>query len=717
MLRRLLVPSGLKLGVLVGLLIFGLQLWGGSGGFLYQLELKAVDARQRFRGPRKPDPRVAILAIDDRSLDAYGQWPWPRNLVGELVTKAFAAGAKAVALDIVFSEPARCDPAEDEALAAALQPLPRVVLGYFFRLPGKEEAGRAARRSGGSEEQIHRSEINVAQGPQGGYQILEAAAVETNIDRIGMASPNLGFFTITPDADGVVRFYYSLLQYPEDHFYPSLAVKGLQQFLDGANVELSPYQRVLPRIRIGETLIHNDEEGRILLNFRGPGRTFPHLSAADLLAGTLDRAGIEGKLVFIGITETGVGDIRATPFDPATPGVEVHATAADNILRGEYLYRTFASDLWDGAVLLALCGLVGWLATRFVSPLHGLAVAAGVLLLFVSANYVAFTRFSLWLNLVTPVIGVVLSFTAASVYQNFFAEAKARLIRKTFQQVVSPVVVEEMLRNPDKIRLGGERRELTVLFSDIRGFTSISERLSPEAVLEVLNEYLTPMTRIIFEQQGTFDKYMGDGIMAIWNAPTAQPQHPLQACRAAFGMKEALVELNQRWGKTRRLPEVRIGVGINTGPMSVGYMGSEMIKSYTVLGDNVNLASRIEGLTKYYQIDIAVSDDTRARASGEFFFREMDRVRVVGKKEAVTVYQLVDRLDRLGARRKFYDLYHQALERYRARDFRGSMEGFQQAQALAPEDFTTTMYLNRARVYAVKPPDIDWDGVYELEGK
>jgi adenylate cyclase len=309
------------------------------------------------------------------------------------------------------------------------------------------------------------------------------------------------------------------------------------------------------------------------------------------------------------------------------------------------------------------------------------------------------------------------SLGSAVTYHNFFAEKKTRMIRATFKQVVSPVIVEEMLKDPDKVRLGGERRELTVLFSDIRGFTSISENLQPEIVLEVLNEYLTPMTDIVFKQKGTFDKYMGDAIMAIWNAPTDQPDHALLACRAALDMKTALVKLNQEWQRTRRLPPIKIGIGINTGPMSVGYMGSEMIKSYTVLGDNVNLGSRLEGLTKYYQTDLAVSGETTRRAGSEFCFRELDRVRVKGKSKAVTVFQLVDLEKNLGNRKVFYDAYQQAIERYKARDFRGAVEEFNKALALNPQDFPTQMYINRATVYAAKPPDIDWDGVVTLESK
>jgi adenylate cyclase len=703
-----------NLGLVIGLLLVAAQVFGGTTGFLYQLELKAVDARLRFRGPQPPDPRIAIIAIDARSIDAYGQWPWRRDLVGELVKRASDAGAAAIALDIVFSEPARSGPEEDEALARLLRQSRKVVLGFIFVLEGEELETRAS--GAGPVEAIQGAAINVAQGARGGFQIASAARVDPNIDVIAAACPNQGFFAISPDADGVVRFYYSLLEY-EGSYYPSLALKALQLYYD-EYLELRPYQRVLPRVLLGKQEIRNDEEGRILLNYRGKGReTFPTIPAADLLAGRVDPAALEGRIVFIGITEIGVSDIRATPLDPSTPGVEVHATAADNVLSGDYLHRTFASDLWDILILLVLCTGVGWLRSRLQSPLLGAAVIVALLAGFAVANYLAFTRLAVWMFVVGPVVGAVLSYTAAEVYQDFFAEEKARLIRKTFQQVVSPVVVQEMLRDPERVRLGGERKELTVLFSDIRGFTSLSEKLPPEVVLEILNEYLTPMTRVIFEQHGTFDKYIGDAIMAIWNAPLEQPDHPALACRAALGMREALGDINRRWQQTRRLPEVRIGVGINTGPMSVGYMGSEMIKSYTVLGDNVNLGSRLEGLTKHYQIDVAVSQYTWERVREEFYFRELDRVRVAGKKDAVTVFQLVDLHDRLGNRRAFYEQYRRALERYRARDFRAAIEGFQAALALHPADFTTQMYVSRSTVYAAKPPGIDWDGIFTLESK
>ena len=715
-LKKLLARFG---GPLIGLgfavLLIAIHLFGGNTGLLYQLELKAVDSRLRLRGPQEADPRVVIIAIDRDSIDAYGQWPWDRALVGELIEKASDMGAVTIALDIIFSEPARSGPEEDAALATHLRNSRNVVLGYFFVL--EAEAAETREITESSADSIQRAQINVAQGPRGGFQIAEAARVETNIDIIADTSPHFGFFNITPDADGVVRFYYSLLKY-ENYYYPSLAVKAVQRFYGGDYIELSPYQGVLPRISIGDNTIFNDEEGRILLNYRGAGReTFQTISAVDLLRGDVDPAALEGRLVFVGITETGVGDFRPTPMDAATPGVEVHATAADNMLTGRYLYRTFASLAVDYLILLVLCTGMGWVGRFFHNAVKWALVGVSLIIGFAVVAYYLFVLQSVWIFVVTPVIGLSLSMSSSFVYQNFFAEQQARLIRQTFKQVVSPVVVEEMLKDPDKVRLGGERRDLSVLFSDIRGFTSISEKLPPEVVLEILNEYLTPMTDIVFEQKGTFDKYMGDAIMAIWNAPSDQPDHAAMACRAALGMKSALVTLNQDWQKTRRLEAIKIGIGINSGPMSVGYMGSEMIKSYTVLGDNVNLGSRLEGLTKYYHTDIAVSGETTRRAGDGFCFRELDKVRVKGKKEAVTVYQLVDLQENLGNRKLFFDAYRQALERYKARDFRGAVEEFKKALALNPQDFTTQMYINRATVYAVKPPDIDWDGVTTMDSK
>jgi adenylate cyclase len=609
--------------------------------------------------------------------------------------------------DAIFSEPARCGEKEDEALAAAVARAGNVVLGFY--LTQIEPRGGAA--------PLLPSPVEVAVVPPGGFpEVPVYRGIETNIPVLGQASTLGGHFVIQPDSDGTVRHYPMVLAYG-GQLYPSLALRAVQVFLGKPPISVRPYEGNLPLARLGDLEIPTSEKGELWINFRGRfGRTFPYYPIADVLSGAVPADSFRNRLVFVGATETGIGDIRTSPFDTTVPGVEVHATVADNLLRGRFI-RDGAPETILGIlavlVLGPICGAAAGLTRR---PALGAIVTGAALLLYVVAAQGAFTSLSRHVYLFVPIVAGLLGYTAGAVWRNVFSEAKARQIRRTFQQYVSHSIVEEMLQDPDRVRLGGEKRDLTVLFSDIRGFTSLSEKLSPEQVVSLLNEYLTPMTRIILNNGGTLDKYMGDAIMAFFGAPVAQDDHPRRAVLAAIRMREELVSLNREWAR-RGLPAVHSGIGINTGAMAVGNMGSTMIFDYTVIGDHVNLGSRLEGLTKTYGVEIVVSEHTEARVRDSFRLREIDRVRVKGKDEPVRIFELMGAAEDPAAVPGFLDAFAAGIAAYREGRLDRARERFGAARAARPDDPPTLLYLARLEHLRESPPTGDWDGVTDFAEK
>ena len=552
--------------------------------------------------------------------------------------------------------------------------------------------------------------------PPGGFTAIDDyPGVETNIDLLSAATPFAGHFVIRPDVDGTVRRYSLLLRHAGE-YYPSLALRAASVVLGGEAISLHPYGGSIPAVRLGGRDVPASERGELLINYRGPyGRTFPYVPAVDVLESKAGAAELlRDRLVFIGATETGIGDIRTMPFDLTVPGVEMHATVADNLIHDRYV-RSSAAQTIEGILAMFLLGpIAGLIAGRARRPLAGAAAAAGLGLAWCAVAQSAFSFASIHLPLVLPLAAGALGYAAETVHRTVFLEAKSRQIRKTFQQFVSPAIVEEMLRDPDRVKLGGERRELTVLFSDIRGFTTASEKLPPEKVVGLLNEYLTPMTRIVIDAGGTIDKYMGDAIMAFFGAPVSLADHASRAAASALAMRARLVELNAGLA-ARGFDPIGIGIGINTGVMSVGNMGSDMIFDYTVIGDAVNLGSRIEGLNKYYGTDILVSGFTAAALPPEFVLREIDRVRVKGKNEPVAVFEIVGReADRPS---QFLDAWSAALAAYRSRDFEGALGRFELCLAMKPGDGPARVYIERSRELQASPPVADWDAVHTAESK
>jgi adenylate cyclase len=450
------------------------------------------------------------------------------------------------------------------------------------------------------------------------------------------------------------------------------------------------------------------------LDYYGRYLSFPTWSAADVMGGAIPPERMRGRIALVGTTAAGTWDGRVTPFDDIGPGVITHATFVENALHGRLLRRTPAVLLLEVGLMAALAAGLAWLFSRVRSALAAPA-AALALAGWVALAAAAYLRLHVILALGLPLLQIAAMFVAATSWRFVAEEREKRRTRETFSRFLAPAVVADLLGHEGALRLGGEKRDLTVLFADIRGFTSISERLDPRLLIELLNQYLTPMTDIIVQDhRGTLDKYMGDAIMAFWGAPQEQSDHPLRACRAALAMIARLGELRAGW-RERGLPEIDIGVGINTGPMSVGFVGSQdRFYNYTVLGDAVNLASRLEGINREYGTRILVSHSTWERVQGEVVARELDAVRVKGKREPVVIHELLGLGRPARDQAAFLSEFEWGLSAYKGQRWEEAMAHFRSAIALAGPDACAQMYLARCEAMRQNPPGPGWDGVYEL---
>lgn len=694
-------------------------------GLLAPVEGVVVDTFTRLRGPRPADSRVVACLIDAASVDRYGRWPWPRTILAELVERLDAAGAAVIAFDVVLSEPSRHDGmadlrSEDEALARALERSGNVVLSFFWR----EEPREAPRGTAGGDPRFRGDPANVASaafnvvtGTIDSFPALPAYPdVEPNLDLFAAAAASQGYTTNERES-GISRRQGLAAHYAGD-FYPALPLRAVQRLI-GGNLELSRDSRGLPRVRLGDREVEVDEGGRLWVSYPGPDESFRTYPVHRVLEGALAAGELEGAIVFVGASEVGIGDVTATPFGTEIPGVLVHAAVADNLLRRSFLREAGTPRFLSVLAFLLLGPLVAFLVAAIERHLVGSLVAIALVLAWPAVAFLAFLRLGWHLEVVGPMAAGVLALVASLRYQVGTVDARARQIRRTFERFVSQGIVEEMLRHPERVKLGGERRELTVLFSDIRGFTSISERMSSEELVQVLNQYFTPMTRLVLEEGGTLDKYMGDALMAFFGAPVVQPDHAVKACRAALAMTAKLVELNAGWRAAGKLPEgaeVGIGIGLNSGEMSVGNMGSEDVFDYTVIGDNVNLGSRIEGLNKMYGTQVLVSGATVAAAGEDrFLFRELDRVRVKGKTEPVAIYELMAERPAPSDAEARARRFARALALYRDRRFEDADAAF--AALAAAGDGPAAALGTRAHRLAREGAPADWQPVETLTSK
>lgn len=742
--------------------------------FVSRLELNSLDTRFQFRGRAHPDPRIIIVDIDQRSQEILGHWPFPRNVFARMLDNLRTDGASVVAFDITFSKPddtlaplralrdrlaapktraptsnevlTTIDNLEktynyDQQFADSIERFGRIVLGNYFLYTQADLEGvspqslkhyadlisffpypqvRALKSAGGpaSYSRLIRD--------YGAFDLIPKGA-EANEDLFtgALASDRAGsgFFNVMPDPDGVVRRALLAIPYGMDSnfanwdFYASMDVQALRLFLD-----LSDQQTVLDygpngivALEFGSyATVHPDPIGRLMINYSGPSHTYPYVSIADVASKNFPPGTFKGKLALVGASATGIGDLRTTPFGGLDfPGVEIHANVIDNVLNRHFLYHGAAQVLAD-LFFIFLFGIPLGLWLALAQPRW---LFAGLLLLipFAALVYWAFLH-SWWLNFIVPSLFTLIpNVGLVGLYRVFVEEHEKRRVRGAFQQYVSPEVIRRVLDDPRLVE--PRKTNITVMFSDVRGFTTLSEALDAQDLAALLNNYLTAMTQVVFANQGTLDKYIGDAVMAFWGAPFEQADQADHAANAALEMMARLSYLRDEW-KQRGQPLVDIGIGINTGVASVGNMGSQLRYGYTALGDSVNLASRLEGLNKEYSTHILLSESTYiALRDASFLVRELDLIRVKGKLLPVTIYELIGWREAAGDLTELAEIFTEGHEAYKLREWTEAKRRFENALLRWPDDGPARVFLARCEEYMTEEPPADWEGIYVMKHK
>ena len=538
---------------------------------------------------------------------------------------------------------------------------------------------------------------------------------------LAQAAHGLGYINLTPDIDGTTRRLPLLAQVGNQTFM-HIATSVARDILTADQATLRHRE-----LRLGAVAIPLTTEQEMVIDWNGTleNRVYPVYpigavlrSFTDMQGGKkplLDPALFRDKIVFVATTAAGTYDLRVTPLSAFAPGVLIHMSALDNILRHRHL-QPASWWIFAASTLILTLG-TAWAFMLIPSQRVKPVAIGGLAIAYYGLAIHAFTSHGLWLDLAIPEGALAVSFAAAATVEYLTEGKQRRQLRTVFDKYMAAEVVDEIMRNPEAIRLGGEKKELSILFSDIAGFTSISERLDPETLVELLNKYLSAMTDIILQHRGNVNKYLGDGIMAIFGAPRGDPNHASLACFAALDSQAELVKRREQW-KAEGQPEISARIGINSGWLVVGNMGSQARMEYTVMGDTVNLASRLEGANKYYDTLILLGPRTYELAAQDIEAREIDRMRVKGKKEPVVVFELLARKGGLSVEQhRVVETYVEGLEAYKRRDFKAATTQFQAALALDPSDGPSRVYLERAKEYFMAPPPADWDGVYELKSK
>jgi adenylate cyclase len=697
-------------------IIISIILYSMSPSFLNLLELKAYDLRFQWRGTQKPGSEIVIVKIDEESIRAIGRWPWSREHWANLIDALTESGAKVIGIDAIFAE--KESTAADNRLAEAIGASGSVVLGYFFVTSEEEREEFEEASSMEDANRVAPQALPFTLGSQKIKEIplTEALYMRSNIAMISEKAKELGFFNVDLAAkgniDGTVRWVPLVMKF-QNKIYPSLALQALREYRGGPQpplLKVADYG--VEGIQLGETFIPTGEQGGFLANYRGGRSSFPSYSFSKVISGEVPKENFKDKIILVGATATGIYDARVTPFDTGLPGVEIHATVVDNILHRDFILQPYWIWAIDISAIILMAFIPGLLIPR-LSPQRGAPISVGLLFTYMVANWYFLVNQRVWMNLVYPLVAFFGVFLAVTIYQYVTEEREKRKIRHAFQFFVSPSVVNEILKNPGKLQLGGERKVLTVLFSDIRDFTYLSENLSPETLTKLLNLYLTPMSEIVFKHQGTLDKYMGDAIMAIFGAPLEQKDHAEKACHTALDMVEALKEFQRKW-EIDGIPEISMGVGINSGPMSVGNMGSDMLFDYTVVGDNVNLGSRLEKLNREYGTNIIISEFTHRHIEDTFICRELDIVKVRGRKEPVRIYELLGREEPFPQWSAFKVLFEKGLMTYRSQQWGEGIEAFEKALKIKPDDGPAKLYLRRCTFLQKKGPSPKWNGVFQM---
>jgi len=727
---------GIAAGILCAILFFS--------GLLETMELKTLDFRFRSLAKRlSPDRNIVIVTIDQNSIDYLRHkmgivWQWPRDIYGYVIDYLSVSGAKAILLDFVFSDPdinrAEFETGEtDLILGKSIGNAGNVTTSMYFthgkKSPFSDQNTEAI-------DLLPRFSLDVS----GSDRILieEYTDAVPPIPPILRNSTSLGAANIYPDPDGIVR-KSRLFHGFKGQIYPNSSLALVLDIIGSRSLKISEGDI----FHLGDTTIPLNERGEVYINWYGrggpkkgsttyEGNTYTYYPISDVLLSALrTRDGLDpiippglfsDRIVLIGTTASMLFDLKPTPFTEegeAYPGVEIVATLLNNLIDGTTMSRV---NRWTTVALVFLFALITAFSGSLIKSVpRSLFVTVLIMGIAYSLTAGAFYR-NRFLDIVPIEAGVLVSFIGITL-ANYLTEGREkRWLKKAFTQYMSPTIIQEIIDHPDKLKLGGEKRDISILFSDIRGFTSMSEKLEPEQITNILNQYFTPMTEIVFRNNGTLDKYIGDAIMAFFGAPLPMDDHPVHACTAALEMLKVLKTVKERW-KTGDVPDfiqhMNIGIGINSGHVSVGNMGSESRFDYTVIGDNVNLSSRLEGINKAYGTNIIVSHNTYVRTKDVFIYRELDNIKVVGKRIPIRIYELLRKRD--GSTEEETLLgnicrFEEGLSLYRQRKWDDAFSIFNDLYKIQNDPVAETFMKRCLRLKEMPIPD-DWDGVYERRAK
>lgn len=699
-------------------------------------EYKIKDLMFKARGEIKGNENIIIIDIDEKSLKELGQWPWSRDKVAHLLQNLSEYGVGIVGLDVVFAEPDNSSPKKvfqkmglksddvidyDDVLGDTIAQTPTIV-GYVFALNDDGIAPEGRPKS---------SAVIIEQNkPENSYLIKPHRAI-LNVSQIQKNAYSNGYFNTVPDSDGIVRSIPLVMEY-NGVIYPSLSLEMMRLVLEQTKITLQYDERGISQILLGELAIPTDFYGRMLVNYRGPQNSYRYISASDIYYKRVDALHVEGKIALLGTSAAGLLDLRSTPFDSVYAGVEVHANALDNILNKEFISK----PIWAVGVDLLSIGLI--VLITFALLLVPSALASFAILVVLNASvigthYYLMVYEGILLNTILVLFALNVLFVLGQAI-NYFLEIKQKeMIKGKFASKVSPAVMNDILSSEGDV-LEGKEREITVFFSDVRNFTNISEAMgNPKKLIALMNTYMDPMTEIIIKSGGTVDKFIGDAIMAYWNAPTDVENHADKAVSASLEQLHRLKELNASirqnpefesvvtMADKKGVPVIDIGIGLNTGVAIVGEMGSSGRSDYTVIGDPINLGSRLESLCKYYNSKLNISHFTKAQLKGEYILRFLDLVTVKGKSEPVEIWQVHDFLDAPdlldGVSKEILleelEEYHRAIALYKNASFKEALLLFEALNALPTKTNQAiyALYCERCEHYIEYPPT-EFNGVF-----
>ena len=726
---------------------------------LHRLEMLFQDAHFQVRGPLKAGPEVVIAAIDEKSIDELGRWPWPRTTMAQIIEKLTEHDVKVIGFDVVFSSADESSgkqsliqikeqlktkiPNEplvnsvlnplieksdnDAQFAAALRQSRRSVLGYYFHFKPDGLEHLSDKMKHGYLQNIKSTQFNgfiksSSEIDLSAMDFRTGYAVESSIPILSKNSRSGGYLNFDTEKDGTLRKLPLIVKYRDtetrkDYFFPPLSMRILERYLEGSLLvrvgEFGAEKVILDAREPIDIPINN--KGELLVNFLGGGETFPHVSISDLLHDRNDAipsGTLKDKIVIIGATATALGDIKVTPFDPVYPGVKIQATIINNVLHNQFLSKPDWIILFD-LIYLTLLGVSLTLIYFRMKPVSGVVTFAVVAAAQFGLSHWFFSQQGFWITDVFPMAENIFLFASLTIYGYLTEKKERHFIENTFGKYMSPKVIDKLLEDPSGLNLGGEEKELTAFFTDLGGFTTFSEQLSAKELVNLLNEYLSEMTDILLEHEGTLDKYDGDAIKAFFGAPVYFEDHAKRACWVAIEMQEKLAAMR------KKRPELSMRIGINTGMMVVGNMGSKNRMNYGMNGDSVNLAARLEGANKEYGTQTIISESTYEQAKAFIEVRELDNVRVMGRTNPTKIYELL-------GKKGFVDspifeimpLYNEGLKFYKERSWTKAITYFEKALGIYPGDGPSSTLLKRCRLFQKDSQmEQDWDGVYSISSK